>query len=101
MTEFSLIKEVAQNLDQDYETDFFFAAPIQVSKSFAVFQIRYLVTDVSHYKPSHCVLIAYIGTIQCPFPGPLQMIHRARKNQQVALRALLQAGGRSFINLHK
>lgn len=29
------------------------------------------------------------------------MIHRVGKNQQAALRALLQAGGRSFINLRQ
>lgn len=40
----------------------FFTVPIQAPKSFAVFQIRYLETDVSHYKPSRCVLIACIRT---------------------------------------
>lgn len=101
MTEFSLIKEAAQILDQGYRNWFFYCTysslqkffSISVFFSIAVFQIKCLVTDVSHYEPSHCVLIACVGTNQCPFPGPLQMIQEVRKNQQAHLR-VLQMGGR-------
>lgn len=34
-------------------------------KSFAVFQIKYLVTGASQYKTPHCILIDCVGTTQC------------------------------------